>query len=130
MFLGKIKLENILSFKDAELELRPLNVLIGANASGKSNLIRALDLVKSLPRDLQKEISDTGGPGAWINRKTNGPARITLLKIEDLFSYTVAFQASRQTYEIVEEYLLGVFLRDFDQLKLEGEDEARRLPMF
>ena len=31
------------------LELRPLNVLIGPNASGKSNLIDLLRLVRSLP---------------------------------------------------------------------------------
>ena len=43
MLLHRIKLENILSFgPDAqELELKPLNVLIGPNASGKSNLMEA-----------------------------------------------------------------------------------------
>ena len=45
----------ILSFgPDAPpLELRPLNVLIGPNASGKSNLIDLLRLVRSLPSDMQ-----------------------------------------------------------------------------
>ncbi|HXP83443.1 MAG TPA: AAA family ATPase [Bryobacteraceae bacterium] len=122
MFLGKIKLENILSFKDAELELRPLNVLIGANASGKSNLIRALGLVKSLPRDMQKEISDGGGPAAWINRKTNGIARITLSQLEGFASYTMAFKVTVQTYEIVEEFAPGVFRRDFGKLNIPGNN--------
>ena len=39
MLLQSIKLTNLLSFRDAELELRALNVLIGPNASGKSNLM-------------------------------------------------------------------------------------------
>ena len=39
-FLRSIRLENILSFgPGVEFPLEPLNVLIGANASGKSNLI-------------------------------------------------------------------------------------------
>ena len=50
--LKSIKLQNILSFgpEGMELELRPLNVLIGANASGKSNLLDVVDLLRSLPR--------------------------------------------------------------------------------
>jgi predicted ATPase len=122
MFLAKIKLENILSFKDAELELRPLNVLIGANASGKSNLIRAFGLVKSLPNDLQKEISDGGGPGAWINRKTNGIARITLSQLNGFVSYTVALKTVAQTYEIVEEFAPMVFRRDLAKLSIPGNN--------
>ena len=40
--LASLHLKNILSFKDTKLDLRPLNVLIGANGSGKSNLIEVL----------------------------------------------------------------------------------------
>ena len=46
MLLRKIKLENLLSFRNTEVELRGLNVLIGANASGKSNLIEAIGLFR------------------------------------------------------------------------------------
>ena len=47
------------------LELRPLNVLIGPNASGKSNLIDLLRLVKSLPSDMQAPIRGGGGIEGW-----------------------------------------------------------------
>ncbi len=40
MLISRLELENLLSFKHLDLELRPLNVLVGPNASGKSNLIR------------------------------------------------------------------------------------------
>jgi len=33
------------SIVEASVELRPLNVLVGANGAGKSNLIRALELL-------------------------------------------------------------------------------------
>ena len=47
-------------------ELRPLNVLIGPNASGKSNLIDLLRLVRSLPSDMQAPIRGGGGIEGWI----------------------------------------------------------------
>ena len=39
---------NFKSFKDAQLPLGPLTVLIGANAAGKSNAIEALRLLSWL----------------------------------------------------------------------------------
>jgi len=56
MLLQSIKLTNLLSFRDAELELRALNVLIGPNASGKSNLFAAIGLLKAAPEDLQAAV--------------------------------------------------------------------------
>jgi predicted ATPase len=61
MLLRKIKLENLLSFRNTEVELRGLNVLIGANASGKSNLIEAIGLLQAAPVDLSAAIRRLGG---------------------------------------------------------------------
>ena len=47
------------------IELRPLNVLVGPNASGKSNLIDLLRLVRSLPSDMQAPIRGGGGIEGW-----------------------------------------------------------------
>ena len=70
MFMHRIKLQNILSFgPDAqELELKPLNVLIGPNASGKSNLIEAIGLLQAVPNDLFAPIREGGGGDSWIWR--------------------------------------------------------------
>lgn len=61
-FLRSIELKNILSYgpEGVKLELEPLNVLIGPNASGKSNLIQALRLLQAAPRDIK-------GPPRWDN---------------------------------------------------------------
>src|SRR5580704_5355744 len=61
MLLRKVKLENLLSFRKTEVELRGLNVLIGANASGKSNLIEAIGLLQAVPVDLSAAILRLGG---------------------------------------------------------------------
>ena len=67
-FIQTIRLENILSYGPGNepFPLEPLNVLIGPNASGKSNLIEALSLLQAAPRDLQAPIREGGGILDWI----------------------------------------------------------------
>ena len=47
-FLEKVHIENFLSLRDVELPLKPLTVLVGPNASGKSNILRALNLLNKM----------------------------------------------------------------------------------
>jgi predicted ATPase len=72
-FLKSISLKNILSFKDVKLPLESLNVLIGPNAAGKSNLIDIVGLLRAAPEDLNVAILRGGGAPAWIRRGENGP---------------------------------------------------------
>ena len=67
-FIQTIRLNNILSYgsSDDEFPLKPLNVLIGPNASGKSNLVEALSLLAAAPRDLQATIREGGGIRDWL----------------------------------------------------------------
>ena len=59
--LKKIKIKGFRSIKEMTLELRPLNVLIGANGAGKSNLIAFFKLVNELMGGrLQQHIGATG----------------------------------------------------------------------
>ena len=66
--IHRIRLDGFLSFAPGSpaLELEPLNVLIGPNASGKSNLIEAFELLRSTPTDFAAAIRDGGGPREWI----------------------------------------------------------------
>ena len=45
-----LDIRNFKSIIQARVELHPLTVIVGANGSGKSNLIEALDFVGSIPR--------------------------------------------------------------------------------
>ena len=76
MFLKSLKLKGVLSFRDTELELRPLNVLIGPNGSGKSNLIEVIGLLQALPRrrGLIDAVSRGGGVREWLWRGRTAPA--------------------------------------------------------
>jgi|WetSurSiteA1Bulk_404760.scaffolds.fasta_scaffold00006_3 predicted ATPase len=68
--LKSIKLTNLLSF-GAETEItfnKGLNVLIGANGSGKSNLIEAISLLQAMPmpKSFYKVVSNGGGAEEWL----------------------------------------------------------------
>ena len=73
MLLKSLHLRNFLSFGRDSLpvELGPLNVIIGANGSGKSNFIDAIDLMRAAPCASESSnasaiVRDGGGVGEWI----------------------------------------------------------------
>ncbi|HEY7390938.1 MAG TPA: AAA family ATPase [Bryobacteraceae bacterium] len=66
MFLERLTLKKLLSFNDCTLDLRPLNVLIGPNAVGKSNLIEAISLLQAAPTGIAGTILRGGGVRQWL----------------------------------------------------------------
>ena len=76
--IEKIRLRNILSFGDKgeEITLEPLNIIIGQNASGKSNLVDVIKLLGAFPENngLASFISKSGGVSEWLwkGKKTFG----------------------------------------------------------
>jgi predicted ATPase len=73
--LLRITVEGLLSFGPgaAPLELENLNILIGPNAAGKSNLIEALSLIRATPvsatssnMDLRGVVRRGGGVNEWV----------------------------------------------------------------
>ena len=71
MFIKTLRIKGMLSFQDMSLEMRPLNVLIGPNASGKSNLIEMVALLQATPRDLAGFIRKNGGITEWLWKGDN-----------------------------------------------------------
>ena len=62
MAIKKIKVSNFKTFKDLDLELGSFNVVIGANASGKSNLTQILRFLRDAEdNDLKNAVSMHGG---------------------------------------------------------------------
>ena len=82
--LRKIKIEGFKSIENAELKLGNLNVVIGANGSGKSNLIGAFRLLERvLSRNLQSFIASEPDRFLYHGRKVT-PA----LSMDFIFEYT------------------------------------------
>jgi len=51
---------------ETRLELRPLNILIGENTAGKSNVIEAIGLLQAMPQDFRVAILRGGGARFWL----------------------------------------------------------------
>ena len=80
-FIQRLKLDSFLSFapQSAAIELGPLNVIIGANGTGKSNFVEALDLLRATSTDFATAIRDGGGAEDWLWRgaqNADGPAKL------------------------------------------------------
>lgn len=81
--LSSIRLQNLLSYgaNAEEVVLEPLNVLIGPNASGKSNLIEAIGLLRAAPKDIEPPIREGGGITEWVWKGSVEPYPIALIEV-------------------------------------------------
>jgi predicted ATPase len=112
-FLKSIRLKNILSFGAGHpaIDLRSLNVLIGKNAAGKSNMIEALSLLSAAPTDLARPLREGGGVDEWLNK---GSGRPPVAEIEVVYNhmpnnrplrYRIEFTSTGQRFELIDEVL-------------------------
>jgi predicted ATPase len=112
-FLHSIRLKNLLSYgsEGVSLDLEPLNVLIGPNASGKSNLIEAVSLLAAAPRDLPGAFRGGGTPQDWLWKGSQ--AAVAEIEASVLYpqkerdpvelAYRITFTASDFRLRILEE---------------------------
>jgi predicted ATPase len=69
MALDRIQIDGFKSIREADLSLRALNVLIGANGAGKSNLMGAFGLLRQLVEaKLQVAVARAGGASTLLHR--------------------------------------------------------------
>jgi predicted ATPase len=114
--IHRLKLTDFLSYGSTgvEIELQPLNVLIGPNASGKSNLLEALGALRAAPVDFAAYFRERGGISEYIRRGagSSGVARIHTvvnypvflhLRAEQNLRYDLAFEQVNYRLELTEE---------------------------
>jgi len=106
--IQSIGLCKILSFGGGveEIELQPLNVLIGPNASGKSNLIEIFRLLRALPSNPSQIIREGGGVSEWL-WKGGDPIPISIIILNaDQIEYQLTFTKVGYRWEIVGEHIV------------------------
>ncbi|HXB73045.1 MAG TPA: AAA family ATPase [Candidatus Acidoferrales bacterium] len=81
MFIQRLTLKKLLSFNEATVELGQLNVLIGPNAVGKSNLIEVIGLLQAAPDSLSAVLL-AGGVRQWLWLGDVGPAPIATIECD------------------------------------------------
>jgi predicted ATPase len=116
-----LRLDGFLSFAPGSptVELRPLNVLIGPNASGKSNFIEAFELLRAIPNSLQAHLREGGAAEDWVwkgnPRCTKATIAVELQRGDaPREQYELTLGLSGQRLDVVEER--------FRQLEAPGAD--------
>jgi len=101
MAIKRIRVKNFKSFKDLEIELGKFNLLIGANASGKSNFIRIFEFLRDIVKHgLDNAISMQGGSEYLRN--------ISIGSSEDFSLEVVSDQEFRELIRFEEKGSLGM----------------------
>jgi predicted ATPase len=122
-FIHKIKLQNFLSYgsEGEEIELQPLNVLIGSNASGKSNLIEAFEILRATHADLPSVFRRGGGIDEFLWK---GGKDIPIATIETIIDYPqginlryeLKFTSNIQRLNIIDEIIENQFPNTYDDI--------------
>lgn len=97
--LTRLRLQGYKSIRDCDLELRPLNLLIGANGAGKSNLLSFFKLMQQMMAgQLQLHVSLRGGPDALLHygRKQTQQLSATLYFGDDYYQFALRPNVANQ----------------------------------
>lgn len=120
--LKKVFIKNFKSLHDCEIDIGKMNVVVGANASGKSNLIEAFRLLKKIyvDKDSFPFLEWWGYNNVVWQRKEELPIIIGLLF--DIEGYEVYFETSFTgtggDFQVLREIL---DVRDYVKIYKEGE---------
>jgi predicted ATPase len=87
--LRSVVVEGLTSIRVAELALKDVNVLVGANGAGKSNFIRALGMLgRIVDGELGLYVGLSGGASALLNADPSNPRRVRLQVESDAGGYS------------------------------------------
>lgn len=109
--IHSLTLKNILSYgaESLRVDLNSLNVLIGANGSGKSNLIETIVLLRSSANGLRETVRGGGGVSEWIWKGASKNAAVIDAVISNptgnkqSLRHVLAFRAEQQSFRLDDE---------------------------
>jgi len=112
MAITKIRVTNFKNFRDLEVELGKFNVLIGANASGKSNFIRIFEFLRDIANHgLDNAVSMQGGI-EYLRNINIGPSENFSLEIVSDQEFRRLLRAKEKealvmnTYETIYKFII------------------------
>lgn len=106
MLINKISLSNFKNFEHIDVSLRDMNVIVGANASGKSNFIQALKFVQNI-RDfgIDNAISLVGG----INYLRN-------FQLKKTKNTSISIDFKPDNFKVIDNFGSDVLLLEFENI--------------
>lgn len=122
MAITRIKVSNFKSFDELDLELRPLSVVVGANAAGKSNFLEIFRFLRDLSEYGPENAVSLQGGMEYLANLTRGPGSVSVITFEMVQSPESEFLPIQSRVEIGADgnvalrFLLpkGIRIFDFD----------------
>jgi predicted ATPase len=121
MFIERLRVTNFRSFRELDLELSPLSVLVGANASGKTNFVQLFRFLRDVANEgFESAIALQGGIEQIRNSRVGRSEPLTI-EVEGAFAertlltyanikpqryhyrFTIQFTRGRVGYRVAEE---------------------------
>lgn len=106
-FLEKVHIKNFLSLRDVELPLKPLTVLVGSNASGKSNILNALRLLKRMMNEEELPLVKLIRESLWAGEANQITFQLQAKVEEDPALYELKLKAEANNPFVAEELLVN-----------------------
>ena len=104
--MKSILIKGYKSIKDQTIALRPINIMIGANGSGKSNLLSFFALVRNLyARNLQAYVSLNGGMDAFLFQGRKVTEQMSIKMTFPTNAYSFVLTAGQDKFIVTEEKL-------------------------
>ena len=149
MKITKIEISNFKSFDNQSIQLSDFNLLVGANASGKSNLVQAFQFLRDIVNHgLENAISLQGGVEYLRNIKiaqtqpfsfriimqaepkdlrSNRPMGEFFFKIHEIdYEFSLKFKKKEAGYTIVQDKMLLICSRETSVSKKKKPDDTEK----
>jgi len=129
MKLTKLYIHNYKSFYDTTIELDKLNIVVGENNSGKSNLIDVLEFVDiAISKDIERAIDDKGGYDKIKNYSAVGEKKVIIrATFEDTLITSFSFT---KDYSILSEYTDKKYITSHKKYFSKNRKEQKKLFFF
>ena len=104
--LEKVHIKNFLSLRDVELPLKPLTVLVGPNACGKTNVMKALRLLRKMMIREKLPSVKTFRESLWAGEANHIAFRLQTALRESLIEYDLIIEAKEDNLAAAETLLV------------------------
>lgn len=105
--MERIKIQGYKSIKELDLSLKPINIFIGANGSGKSNFLSFFGFLKNIyNKNLQEYVALRGGPEKFLHKDEKSTEEISAkLSFIHTNGYSFTIKKGEDKFIFVEEGL-------------------------
>ena len=121
-FLKKVHIKNYLSLRNVTLSLKPLTVLVGANAGGKSNVLRSLLLLNKMMTRESLPPSDLIQDYVWAGAADHVAFQLYTQIEKTQTLYDLELKTTEDDLIVMEELMVG----DIKVISLQNGDRVIR----